>query len=36
MKGDIAYNNFLAGYNCTQAVAVAFAEELGLDKDTAA
>ena len=35
-KGDIAYNNFLSGYNCTQAVAVAFAEELGLNKDTAA
>ena len=35
-KGDIAYNNFLSGYNCTQAVAVAFAEELGLDVDTAA
>ena len=35
-KGDLAYNNFLAGYNCTQAVAVAFAEELCLDKDTAA
>ncbi|MDE7362555.1 MAG: C-GCAxxG-C-C family protein [Oscillospiraceae bacterium] len=35
-KGDIAYDNFLRGYNCTQAVAVAFTEELGLDKDTAA
>lgn len=35
-KGDIAYNNFLSGYNCTQAVAVAFAEELGLDADKAA
>ncbi len=35
-KGDLAYNNFLEGYNCTQAVAVAFAEELGLDKDAAA
>lgn len=35
-KGDIAYNNFLSGYNCTQAIAVAFAEELGLDRDTAA
>lgn len=35
-KGDAAYNNFLAGYNCTQAIAVAFADELGLDADTAA
>lgn len=36
IKGDIAYDNFLSGYNCTQAVTVAFAEELGLDADTAA
>ena len=35
-KGDIAYENFLKGYNCTQAVTVAFAEELGLDEQTAA
>lgn len=35
-KGDLAYDNFLSGYNCTQAVAVAFAEELGLDADVAA
>lgn len=35
-KGDIAYENFLKGYNCTQAVTVAFAEELGLDEKTAA
>ena len=35
-KGDRAYENFLKGYNCTQAVAVAFAEELGLDEQTAA
>ena len=35
-KGDRAYENFLKGYNCTQAVTVAFAEELGLDEDTAA
>lgn len=35
-KGDIAYENFLKGYNCTQAVTVAFAEELGLSEDTAA
>lgn len=35
-KGDLAYENFLKGYNCTQAVAVAFAEELGLDEKTAA
>lgn len=35
-KGDIAYENFLKGYNCTQAVAVTFAKELGLDESTAA
>ncbi len=35
-KGDIAYENFLKGYNCTQAVAAAFAEELGLSEETAA
>lgn len=35
-KGDIAYENFLKGYNCTQAVTVAFVEELGLDEKTAA
>ncbi len=35
-KGDQAYKNFLKGYNCTQAVAVTFAEELGLDETTAA
>lgn len=35
-RGDLAYENFLSGYNCTQAVAVAFAEELGLDADAAA
>lgn len=35
-KGDVAYENFLKGYNCTQAVAVAFADELGLDEATAA
>ncbi len=35
-KGDAAYENFLKGYNCTQAVTVAFAKELGLSEDTAA
>ena len=35
-KGDRAYENFLNGYNCTQAVTVAFAEELGLDEQTTA
>ena len=35
-KGDLAYENFLKGYNCTQAVAVTFAKELGLDENTAA
>ncbi len=35
-KGDAAYENFLKGYNCTQAVTVAFAKELGLSEDVAA
>lgn len=35
-RSDRAYENFLKGYNCTQAVTVAFAEELGLDEQTAA
>ncbi|MDE7229814.1 MAG: C-GCAxxG-C-C family protein [Oscillospiraceae bacterium] len=35
-KGDIAYENFLKGYNCTQAIAVTFAKELGLDEAAAA
>lgn len=35
-KGDKAYDNFLSGYNCTQAVTIAFAEALGLDEQTAA
>ncbi len=35
-KGDKAYALFLSGYNCTQAVVCAFAEELGVDIDTAA
>lgn len=32
-KGEIAKNNFLAGYNCSQAVALAFIAELNMDKD---
>ncbi len=35
-KGELAYQNFLKSYNCTQAITVAFAEELGLDEKTAA
>lgn len=35
-KGDLAYENFLKGYNCTQSIAVAFAEELGMSEETAA
>lgn len=31
-----AAENFLLGYNCSQAVAVAFCEELGMDEKTAA
>lgn len=33
-KRQIAEHNFLDGYNCTQAVVMAFADELGIDKDT--
>lgn len=32
---EIAKNLFLQGYNCSQAVFGAFAEELGMDRDTA-
>lgn len=34
-KGEIAKNNFLSGYNCSQAVILAFCEDFGLDKKTA-
>lgn len=33
-KGELAKNYFLEGYNCAQAVALAFCDDLGLDKDT--
>jgi C_GCAxxG_C_C family probable redox protein len=33
-KGDKAKELFLQGYNCTQAVALAFADELNIDKNT--
>ena len=32
-KRQIAEQNFLDGYNCTQAVVMAFADELNIDKD---
>lgn len=32
-KGELAYNYFCQGYNCSQAVAAAFAPEMGLDVD---
>lgn len=31
-KGDIAKNYFLAGYNCAQAVAMSFADEMNMDE----
>lgn len=34
-KGELAYNNFLKGYNCTQSITAAFAQELDLDEKTA-
>lgn len=33
-KREIAERNFLDGYNCTQAVVMAFLDELGIDGDT--
>ena len=33
---ELAKAYFLEGYNCSQSVLLAFHEELGLDKDTAA
>ena len=35
-KGDIAKNCFENGYNCSQAVVLAFCEDFGLEKETAA
>ena len=35
-KGEIAYDYFKQGYNCSQAVALAFADELGLSKEQVA
>ncbi len=35
-RREIAINNFHAGYNCAQAVAIAFADEIGMDEDTVA
>lgn len=32
-KREIAERNFLDGYNCTQAVVMAFADELGVERD---
>ena len=32
-KRRIAEQNFIDGYNCTQAVVMAFADELGVDRD---
>ncbi|MBR2614911.1 MAG: C_GCAxxG_C_C family protein [Clostridia bacterium] len=34
MKGQIAKEYFLKGYNCAQAVCLAFKEEVGLDETT--
>ena len=35
VRGDKAYELFLSGYNCTQAVVGAFADVIGMDFDTA-
>ena len=34
-KGNIAKKNFMNGYNCSQAVLLAFCEDFGLEKETA-
>lgn len=34
-KGDIAYENFLSGMNCSQSVLCAFCDETGLDGESA-
>ncbi len=34
-KGDIAKQNFLNGYNCSQSVLLAFCEDFGLERETA-
>lgn len=34
-KGEFAKNLFLEGYNCSQSVLGAFADDLGLDRETA-
>ncbi|MDE5548103.1 MAG: C-GCAxxG-C-C family protein [Clostridia bacterium] len=33
-RGEQAKNNFLQGYNCTQAVMLAFSDMLGIDEQT--
>ena len=33
-RGEEAYNNFLKGYNCAQAVLLAMSDVTGLDKET--
>lgn len=33
-KGQIAKENFKAGYNCAQSVVLAFSDELGIDAET--
>lgn len=35
-RGDKAYELFMQGYNCSQSIAVAFSDKIGLDKETAA
>jgi len=33
-KGEVAKNNFLLGMTCSEAVATAFSEEIGIDRET--
>lgn len=35
-KGELAKSYFMQGKNCSQSVALAFCEEMGIDEDTAA
>ena len=34
-KGEIAKQNFYDGYNCAQAVLLAFCDDFGIEKETA-
>lgn len=35
-RGELAYDYFVSGYNCSQSVALAFSDVLGIEKDALA